>query len=75
MSERATEPDPAALSREDLLAYLDTHHTVSLWPFTGRCLRLSRSATYKCSDIKVLVLGGRKLLSAAWLERYLFGEE
>lgn len=68
------EPDPLALSRQELIEYLHTHPTVSLWPFTGRALGLSRSLTYRCEQIKVLKLGHRKLVSSSWLERLLFEE-
>ena len=70
-----SEPDPLQLSREELLAYLHTHPTVSLWPFCGRALSLSRSATYSCHDIKVLRLGHLCKVSSAWLESVLFSEE
>lgn len=72
MAIREAEPDPATMSREQFLAYLRSHHTVSLWPFTGRALRLSRSATYKCPDIKVLRLGHLSRVSSSWLEHLLF---
>ena len=65
------EPDPSVLSREGLLAYLHAHPTVSLWPFCGRALGLSRSATYGCPQIKVLRLGHRCRVASSWLEKTL----
>jgi hypothetical protein len=70
-----TEPDPTAIGRDELLAYLRSRPTVSLWPFTGRALALSRSATYRCPQIKVLRLGHLCRVSSAWLESVLFGSE
>ena len=72
---REPEPDPREMAREALRDYLQHTHTVSLWPFTGRCLGLSRAATYGCPQIKVLRLGRRCRVSAAWLENLLFGPE
>lgn len=72
---RDPEPDPLGLPREELVAFLRSRHTVSLWPFAGRALGLSRSATYACPQIKVLRLGHRSRVSSAWLERTLFGPE
>jgi len=65
------EPDPIALSRAELVAYPHAHPTVPLWPFCGRALGLSRSATYGCPQIKVLRLGHRRLVSSSWLEKIL----
>lgn len=69
------EPDPAQLSREDLRAYLHSVGTVSLWPFAGKALGLSRSLTYNCEEIKWMRLGHLRKVSSAWLETKLFGEE
>ena len=69
------EPDPALLSREELRAYLRSVSTVSLWPFTGKALGLSRSLTYSCGEIKWMRLGHLRKVSTAWLETKLFGEE
>ena len=41
------EPDPRELTRSDLRSYLQTTHTISLWPFCGRALGYSRSLTYE----------------------------
>jgi len=72
---RRREPDPCSLSRAELIDYLHHHPTVSLWPFCGRALGLSRSLTYRCEEIKVLRLGHRRLVASSWLERFLFGEQ
>jgi len=72
------EPDPVGMSREDLRAYLRSTPTVTLWPFSGRALGLSRSLAYRCGadgDIKVLRLGHRCRVSSAWLEDVLFPEQ
>jgi hypothetical protein len=70
------EPDPSALPRNELLDYLRCHATVSLWPFCGRALGLSRAATYGCPQIKVLRLGHRCRVASSWLEKTLgLGEE
>lgn len=69
------EPDPATLSRDELVAYLREHHTVSLYPFVSRALNLSRSATYTCKEIPTLRLGHLLKVRSAWLERTLFGDE
>ena len=57
------EPDPRAMDRDALRAYLRTTHTVSLWPFAGRALgNLSRPATYRAAangGIRTLSLGCR----------------
>lgn len=72
------EPDPREMAREELRSYLQTTHTVSLWPFTGRALGYSRSLTYglgRSGGIKVLQLGAHRCrVPAAWVERALFGE-
>ncbi len=65
------EPDPTSLPRDELRSYLRCHATVSLWPFCGRALGLSRSATYGCPEIKVLRLGHRRLVASTWLEKTL----
>ena len=72
---RHTEPNPAAMDRDELLAYLREHHVVSLYPFVGRALNLSRSATYGCKEIPTLRLGHLLKVRSAWLEATLFGEE
>ncbi len=70
------EPDPRSLTRAELAAYLHQAKTVSLWPFAGRALGLSRSATYGCKEIAALRLGHRRLVTASWLEKTLgLGEE
>jgi hypothetical protein len=71
----ADEPDPTQLSREELRAYLRSVPTVTLWPFCGKALRLSRSSTYSCSEIKCLRLGHLRKVSSSWLEALIFGEE
>lgn len=75
MADKPLEPDPDGLSRAELVAYLREHHVVSLWPFTGRALGLSRSATYCCSEIPTLRLGHLLKVRSAWLETTLFGSE
>ncbi len=72
---RKPEPDPVDMPREELLAYLREHHVVSLYPFVGRALNLSRSATYSCSEIPTLRLGHLLKVRSVWLEQTLFGEE
>ena len=72
---KRSEPDPAAMSREELRTYLGEVATVSLWPFAGKALALSRSTTYNCPDIKCLRLGHVRKVSSAWLEATLFGAE
>lgn len=72
---REPEPDPASMPRDELHSYLRAHPTVTLWPFAGRALGLSRSATYGCPQIKTLRLGRLEKVSSAWLESVLFGEE
>jgi hypothetical protein len=69
------EPDPRALSREELLGFLRERHVVSLWPFCGKALSLSRSATYSCREIPTLRLGHLLKVRSAWLEQTLFGED
>jgi hypothetical protein len=58
-----------------LVAYLREHHVVSLWPFAGRALNLSRSATYVCPEIPTLRLGHLLKVRSSWLEQTLFGGE
>jgi hypothetical protein len=76
---RMHEPDPVGMPREELLAYLRSHPTVSLWPFTGRALGYSRSLTYdlgRTCGIRVLHLGAhRSRVSSAWLEATLFNDD
>ncbi len=75
---RDSEPDPVGMPRDELLAYLRSHPTVSLYPFTSRALGASRSLAYqlaKSGDIRVLHLGPHRLrVASAWLEQTLFGE-
>lgn len=71
---RDTEPDPAAMDRDELLAYLRERHVVSLWPFAGRALDLSRSATYSCKEIPTLRLGHLLKVRSSWLEATLFSD-
>jgi hypothetical protein len=68
------ELDPADMPGDELLAYLRSHPVVTLWPFAGRTLGLSRSATYCCPQIKVLRLGHLCRVSSVWLEALLLGE-
>lgn len=78
MATRHPEPDPVGMPREELLGYLCSHPTVSLWPFAGRALGASRSLTYELGRtgvIKVLRLGHRCRVPSAWLEATLFGNE
>lgn len=72
---KRSEPDPTAMSREELRTYLGEVAIVSLWPFAGKALSLSRSSTYSCPDIKCLKLGHLRKVSAAWLEATIFGAE
>ena len=72
---KRSEPDPTAMSREELRTYLGEVAIVSLWPFAGKALVLSRSSTYSCPDIKCLKLGHLRKVSAAWLEATIFGAE
>ena len=79
MAMRDLEPDPVGMPREELLAYLRSHPTVSLWPTCGRALGYSRSLTYelgRTGGIKVLHLGAHRCrVASAWLEATLFGDE
>lgn len=75
VSHQGREPDPTKLSREELRGYLRSVATVSLWPFAGKALGLSRSLTYSCKQIKCLQLGHLRKVSSSWLETTLFGEE
>jgi hypothetical protein len=61
------------MSRDELHAYLREHHVVSKWPFAGKTLSLSRSATFSCKEIPTLRLGHLLKVSSAWLEQTLFG--
>lgn len=75
---QSKEPDPVGMPRDDLHAYLGSHPTVSLWPFTGKALGASRSLTYQLAQdgtIQVLRLGHRCRVASAWLEKTLFGGE
>lgn len=75
MAAREPEPDPAQLTRDELRDYLRAEATVTLWPFSGRALGLSRSLTYQCGatgDIRVLRLGHRCRVPSLWLEQTLF---
>ena len=72
---RQPEPNPDHLTRDELRAYLREHHVVSLYPFVGRALNLSRSATYSCKDIPTLRLGHLLKVRSAWLEATLFDGE
>ncbi len=68
------EPDPAALTRAQLAAYLEQVATVTLWPFTGKALSLSRAATYRAAvagSIHALALGRRRVVPSRWLEATL----
>lgn len=76
MAPREREPDPVGMTREELIEYLRSHPTVSLWPFSGRACGYSRSLTYQLAregGIKVLRLGAfRCRVPSAWLEKTLF---
>ena len=75
---RDPEPNPVCMPRAELLSYLRSHPTVSLWPFAGTALGASRSLTYQLSrdgTIKVLRLGHRCRVASAWLEATLFESE
>ena len=77
MAKRESEPDPREMSRDELLDFLRSRHTVTLWPFVGRTLGASRSLTYRLASveaIKVLRLGHSYRVSSSWLEKTLFGE-
>ena len=77
MARREPEPDPVGMPRDDLQRFLQSRHTVTLWPFTGRALGASRSLTYRLAatdSIRVLRLGHSYRVSSAWLEKTLFGE-
>lgn len=72
--EDGREPDPVGLPRDELVAYLCSHPTVSLWPFAGRALGASRSLTYQLAQsgaINVLALGHRRRVASSWLETTL----
>lgn len=74
------EPDPRAMDRDALRAYLRTTHTVSLWPFAGRALgNLSRPATYRAAangGIRTLSLGCRKrVVPSVWIATALLLED
>jgi hypothetical protein len=74
MARRDPEPDPVGMPRDELLTYLRSHPTVSLWPFAGRALGASRSLSYqlaKTQTIKVLALGHRRRVASNWLEQAL----
>lgn len=78
MAIRESEPNPVGMPRAELLTYLRSHPTVSLWPFAGKALGASRSLTYQLSrdgTIRVLRLGHRCRVASAWLEATLFGGE
>ena len=71
---RSTEPDPLAMSRAQIAEYLRSTGTVTLWPFTGKTLSLSRAATYRAAvagSIHALALGRRRVVPSRWLEAAL----
>jgi hypothetical protein len=73
-----SEPDPRDMTRAELLDFLRSRHTSSLWPFAGRALGISRSLTYQLAStetIRVLRLGHRYRVPCSWLENALFGEK
>jgi hypothetical protein len=75
----AREPDPTTMSRDELREYLHSTGVVSLWPFTGQALHLSRPTAYRCAGsgaIRVLSLGCRAYrVPSFWLEREIFGDD
>ena len=77
--EARSEPDPVGMTQDDFRAYLGSHPTVSLWPFTGRALGYSRSLTFqlgRAGGIKVLRLGAHSCrVPSAWLSSQLYGGE
>lgn len=72
------EPDPVGTPRDEIVAYLRSHPTVSLHPFTSRALGASRSLAYQLARsgvIEVLHLGPHRLrVRSIWLEQELFGQ-
>lgn len=78
MAKRESEPDPIGMPHEELQRFLQSHPTVTLWPFTGRALNASRSLTYRlaaANSIRVLRLGRSYRVPSAWLSRTLFGDD
>jgi hypothetical protein len=77
VTSRPPEPDPNDLTREGVRDYLRSTPVVTLWPFTGKTLDLSRPTTYRAANsgaIRVLTMGRAKRVASAWLEAQLFGE-
>jgi hypothetical protein len=65
--------DPQTLTRDELLAHLQSTPTVTV-EFAGACMGISRPAAYRAAEagqIKVLRLGRRLLVPTRWLERAL----
>jgi hypothetical protein len=78
VTSRAPEPDPADMTRDELRAFLRSTGVVTLWPFTGAALHLSRPTTYRCAgsgQIRVLALGRAYRVPAQWLETQLFSSD
>lgn len=74
----AGEPDPQELTRDELAAYLCRVSTVTVWPFAGQLLGLSRPAAYRAAvagDIRCLSFGRRRVVPSAWLARVLLLDE
>jgi hypothetical protein len=66
------------MPRDELVAYLRSHPTVSLHPFTSRALGAGRSLAYCLAgneSIPTLRLGHLLKVRSAWLEQTLFGEQ
>jgi len=66
-------PDPAEITREELLDILRARPTVGV-EFAGACCGVSRAAAYRAAtsgDLKVLRLGARLMVPSSWLERFL----
>jgi hypothetical protein len=62
------------MSRAEIAEYLRSTGTVTLWPFTGKALSLSRAATYRAAvagSIHALALGRRRVVPSRWLEATL----
>lgn len=73
-STTAREPDPSTLARAEVAAYLKQVVAVTVWPFTGKALGLSRPAAYRAAiagEIHCLRLGRRRVVPAVWLARTL----
>ena len=74
---RPGEPDPHAMSRDELHEYLRSVAVVSI-EMAGRCLNVSRPAAYRAAGdgtngtIRTLRIGARRLVvPSRWLETVL----